>query len=86
MTEWTCKLSRESHRGIRQLNIPVQARLGHVLDDGGSKSSTSLGFAFYAVQDASAVSRDATVQDNGIRDRLAQLHAARDAGGFASRS
>ncbi len=42
---------------------------------------TSLGFAFYAVQDASAVGRDATAQDQDIRDRLAQLHAAQDSGG-----
>jgi hypothetical protein len=41
---------------------------------------TSLGFAFYAAQDASAAGRHATGQDKDIRDRVAQLHAAQDAG------
>jgi hypothetical protein len=43
---------------------------------------TSLGFAFYAAQDASAAGRDTTGQEKDIRDRVAQLHAAQDAGGI----
>ena len=41
---------------------------------------TSLGFAFYSAQDASAAARGATEIDKDIRDRVAQLHAAQDAG------
>jgi|RhiMethySRZTD1v2_1073278.scaffolds.fasta_scaffold717523_2 hypothetical protein len=43
---------------------------------------TSLGFAFYAVQDASAAGQNTTGEDKDIRDRVAQLHAAQDAGGI----